>query len=289
MTTPTPATPTPPPPLSNGGRLGIRALLITAAAVLVLGSFGVLGAAAVGVGSTRVVTDSRALPATMRSLVITTGDIPMAIRITADPTVTEPRADLRMVTSTRAANQQLDVANGAEGTRVTVSGETPAWLEWARGGEITVALPPDLARRLTVTTNLNTGVLMARADLDQLIARTTNGPVILDGSARRIDVNTRNGSITTSKPISVRESFSATTVEGDITAEFKDAAPRTVDAVSRNGDVTVALPARGPYLVRAQSGESTRVRVPETSNPAAAAAQVTARSDDGAVTVEELR
>jgi hypothetical protein len=50
----------------------------------------------------------------------------------------------------------------------------------------------------------------------------------------------------------------------------------------------LALPDPGPYLVRAQSGDSTQVRVPETDDPADAAAQITARSDDGDVVVEEL-
>ena len=51
-------------------------------------------------------------------------------------------------------------------------------------------LPPDLARRLTVTTQQKIGVVLAYADLDQLIARTDDGEIVLSGSARRIEVHT---------------------------------------------------------------------------------------------------
>jgi hypothetical protein len=53
--------------------------------------------------------------------------------------------------------------------------------------------------------------------------------------------------------------------------------------------VAVALPGDGPFLVRAQSGGSTTVRVPETSTAADAVTAVTTRSDDGDVTVEGTR
>ncbi len=56
-----------------------------------------LGVAAWGVASFRVITDSKPLPAAMRSVVVDTGLIPVAVRITADREVGEPRADLRMV------------------------------------------------------------------------------------------------------------------------------------------------------------------------------------------------
>jgi hypothetical protein len=62
----------------------------------------------------------------------------------------------------------------------------------------------------------------------------------------------------------------------------------SIDAVSRNGDVVIGLPERGPYLVHAQSGASTEVRVAETNDPDVAAAEVTVRSDDGDVVVERV-
>ena len=37
--------------------------------------------------------------------------------------------------------------------------------------------------------------------------------------------------------------------------DFKDVPPRIVDATSGDGDVTIALPARGPYLVNANTDD----------------------------------
>ncbi len=54
-----------------------------------------------------------------------------------------------------------------------------------------MVLPPELARRLSVTTQQEDGVLLAQADLDQLIARTEDGAVVLSGSARRIEITHR--------------------------------------------------------------------------------------------------
>ena len=76
-----------------------------AAAVLVVGAVVSLGGLALGISNFRVVTDSKALPPTMRSLVVDTGSVPVAVRITTDRDAREPRADLRMVNSTRAAAQ----------------------------------------------------------------------------------------------------------------------------------------------------------------------------------------
>jgi hypothetical protein len=288
MTTPTLDAPTPPPTLSAGGRTGIRVVLIAAAALLVVGTVGTLGTVAWGLSTFRIITDTQNLPTNMRSLTIDTSDIPIAIRLTTDREATEPRADLRLVNSSRAGAHRLTVGTDAAGSRISIEGGTMSWLEWARGGEITVTLPPEQARRLSVTTQQETGVLLAQADLDQLIARSTDGPVILSGTARRIEVQSRDGDVTTREPISVTDSFVADTRDGDITVDFKNAVPRTIEATSRDGDVTLGLSARGPYLVRAQSGESTKVRVPETHDPAAAVAQITARTDDGDVVVEAL-
>ena len=71
-------------------------LLIGAAAVLVLGSLGALSVAAFGLSTFRVITDSKPLPSAMRSLVIDTGRLPVAVRITTDRAATEPRADRRV-------------------------------------------------------------------------------------------------------------------------------------------------------------------------------------------------
>jgi hypothetical protein len=228
----------------------------------------------------------------MRSLVVDTGQLPVAVRITADRTATEPRADMRMINSTRAGSHPLTVTDDSAGTRVAISGEPSPFLQWGRTGEINVVLPPELARRLTVTSVQETGVLMAQADLDQVTARMTHGAVLLSGSARRIEVNSVDGDVVTRNAISVTESFSATTVNGNIKTDFKDTAPRTLDATTDNGNIRIALPPRGPYVVNANTGEesgATVVRVPQTSDRGRAAAVVTARSETGNILVDELR
>jgi hypothetical protein len=267
-----------------------RLALIAAAAVLVVGTIASLGTVAWGIASFRVITDSKPLPAAMRSLVVDTGSVPVAIRITTDREAREPRADLRMVNSTRAGANPLAVNTDRESARITLSGEASAFLDWGRAGELTLVLPPDLARRVTVATQQNTGIVLAQADLDQLIARTDNGEVVLSGSARRIEIHTDNGDVVTREPIAVSESFSATTDNGDIKVDFSDAAPRTVDATSENGDVIIALPARGPYVVKANTDHGdTAVRVPQATDRENAAAVVTARSENGDVIIDDLR
>ncbi|MGV0645640.1 DUF4097 family beta strand repeat-containing protein [Mycolicibacterium sp. XJ879] len=288
-TAPPPQTPAPPPSLSPGGRTAIRATLIVAAAVLVVGSLVALGVAAWGIGSFRVVTDSKPLPSAVRSLVVDTGSVPAAISITSDREAREPRVDLRMVNSTAAGAEPLSVnADGAD-ARITINGEPSAFLQWSRAGEITVVLPPDLARGLTVITQQNNGVVRAQADLDRLIARTDNGAVILEGSARRIEVHTDNGEVSTRDPISVSESFSATTGNGKIIVDFAEA-PRTVDATSDNGEIVIGLPARDEYAVDASTNNGeTVVRVPRATDRETAAAVVTVRSENGDVVVDDSR
>jgi hypothetical protein len=287
---PPPAPATPPPPLSPGGRTAFRLGLIAAAVVLVVGTIASLGAVAWGVASFRVITDSKPLPVAMRSVVVDTGSVPVAVRITTDREAREPRADLRMVNSTRAGANPLVVNADAAGARVTINGEPSAFLQWGRAGEITVVLPPDLARKLTVTIQQETGVVLAQADIDQLIAHTDTGAVVLSGAARRIEVHNVDGEIVTRDPIRVTESFSANTANGDIKVDFAESAPRTVDATSDNGDVIVALPARGPYVVNANTENgATVVRVPQTMNRENAAAVVTARSENGDVIIDDLR
>ncbi|MUL84857.1 MULTISPECIES: DUF4097 family beta strand repeat-containing protein [unclassified Mycolicibacterium] len=287
MTTIAPPPPaSPAPQLSSGGRTAFRLALIAAAALLVAGTVAALGATAWGVSTVRVVTDHQALPPTMRSLVIDTAHIPIAIRITADRETREAGADLRLVNTTHSGEHRLQMTADGDETRIVIAGNPSPMLEWARGGEITIAVPPEQARRLTVRTQQEIGTVIAQADLDQLIARTTDGPIILRGAARRIEAHTVTGDIVSHDPIAVTEQFSATTSDGDITVDFRDAAPRRVDAVSRHGDVVIGLPERGPYLVHAQSGSSTQVRVPETTDADSATAEVTVRSDDGDVVVE---
>jgi hypothetical protein len=287
---PPPPAPATPPPLSPGGHTAVRVTLIVAAVVLVVGALASLGTLAWGISSFRVITDSKPLPAGMRSLMVDTGSVPVAIRITTDRQAREPRADLRMVNSTRAEANPLSVNTDAADARVTINGEPSSFLQWSRAGEITVVLPPDVARKLTVTTKQDTGVVLAQADIDQLIAHTDDGAVVLSGSARRIEIQANDGEVVSREPIRVTESFSSTTTSGDIKVDFADTAPRTVDATSQDGDVIIALPTRGPYVVNAHTDDGdTEVRVPQTGNRESAAAVVTARSDSGDVVIDDLR
>lgn len=281
---PPPAPAAPPPPLSDGGRTAIRVVIVVSAALLVFGAVAALCGVAVGLSTFRVVTDTKLLPDTMQALTIDTGEVPVAIRVTAGEAATRPRADLRLVHSTRAGEQRLDVRTDSAGTRVTFAGTPARLLDWARAAELTVVLPPEQARALRLTVQQRVGLLSTQTELDQLVARTNNGAITLGGSARSIEVNTQHGSVVTTNPITVRESFTASSANGDIDVEF-GSAPRNVQATSRDGDVTVELPSGGPYQVRAQSGQSTTVRVPETTDPSAPL--VTARSDHGDVTVEQ--
>ncbi|MED5816553.1 DUF4097 family beta strand repeat-containing protein [Mycolicibacterium sp. 050232] len=289
MTTIAPPPPVnPPPQLNPGGRTTFRLVLVAAATLLVAGTVASLGVAAWAVSNVRVVTDRQGLPATMRSLVIDTAQIPVAIRITADRETREAAADLRLVNTSRSGAHRLQVTTDGDETRIAIAGNPSRMLAWARGGEITVAVPPEQARRLTVRTEQELGTVIAQADVDQLISRVTDGAIILRGTARRIEAQTVDGEIVSRDPIAVTEEFSATTSDGDITVDFRDSAPRRVNAVSRDGDVVIGLPEQGPYLVHAQSGASTEVRVAETTDAKAAAAEVTVRSDDGDVVVERV-
>lgn len=290
ITAPPPAPPAPPPSLSPGARTALRAALIVAAVALLTTTLVALGAAAWGISTFRVITDSQPLPSAMRSLVVDSGSVPVAIRITTDREARQPRVDLRMVNSTAAGANPLSVTTDGAQARVTINGEPSAFLQWSRGGEITVVLPPELARKLTVTTQQENGVVLAQADLDQLIARTDNGAVVLGGSARRIEAHTDNGDVRTRDPISVSESFSATTGNGEIEVDFAEAAPRTVDVTSNNGDIVIALPTPGSYVVNANSNNGdAEVRVPQATDGENAAAVVTVRSENGDVIVDDLR
>jgi hypothetical protein len=280
----------PPPPLSPGGRSAVRVLLILAAVTLVVGTVVSLGVAAWGISSFRVVKDSMALPNTLTAVTVDTGSVPVAVRITADREVREPRVDMRMVNSTRAGSDPLAVTADGTTAQVTIDAEQSEFLQWGRAAEITLVLPPELARRLTVTTQQETGVVFAQADIDQLVARTVDGAVILSGSARRVEITNEHGDVTTREPIAVSESFRATTTTGDVSIEFTET-PKTVDANTEHGDVDITLPPPGPYFVTATTDMahgSTDVRVPQTNDRDNAAAIITGRTETGDVVVDSL-
>lgn len=289
MTTVTAPPPTSPPPLSPGGRTAIRATLVVVAAAVLVGTVVSLGVAAWGISSFRVSTDTKTLPATMRALTVDTGDIPISLRITTDREAHEARVDMRLVNSSRTGAHGLTVSTEADATRISLGGEPQSVMDWARGGELTVTLPPDQARRLSLTARQGLGELVIQTDLDQLVARSMHADVVLGGAARRIEIHTVTGDVHSRTPIAVSGQFSASSADGDITVDFGEAAPKTVDAVNRNGDVEIGLPEPGPYLVQASSGASTKVRVAETSTSATAVARITARSDNGDVVVENVR
>ena len=166
-----------------------------------------------------------------------------------DPGATEPRVDLRAVTTNDHTG--LAVANDVAGSRVTLRDSVAGYMRWAHEAYIKVILPPGAARVLSMTVNQRTGALSTDVNLDQLVANIDNGAVTLGGSARRVDVNVRRGDIRTRTPIAVTESFKADTEYGGISVEFR-VAPRTTEAIA-DDDLTVGLPVRGPYRVRAQS------------------------------------
>jgi len=280
-----PSTPTT-PHQSAGIRTAIRVVLVVGACLVLLSTVGGLTAAAVGVAATRMVADSQPLSAQLRTVTVDTGDAATAVRIRSDASVQQPRVDLRFVTTNRDRRPALAVTSGAD-TRITVNGQVPGWLGWVRGGELTVVLPVEQARRVSVTTTQQMGVLMVNADLDRLTARSSDGAILLRGSARSMDLQTQNGTIVSRDPISVGESFAATTGDGDIDVQF-GSPPRTVSGISGDGNVTFGLGGPGPFAVSPDTGTidgTTVVRVPRTGDPATAAATVTARSTSGDIRV----
>lgn len=289
MTTPTaPGPAAPPPPLSPGARTAIRATLIVACAALVTALVLSLSAAAWGISGLRVVKESAVLPNTLTSVTIDTGSVPAAVRITTDREAREPRVDMRMVNSTRAGSEPLSVTADGTAAQITIDVESSDILQWTRAGEVTVVLPPELARRVAVTSRQETGVLFAQADIDVLTARTVNGAVIVSGSARRVDIENEHGDVTTRGSIAVDESFSVATTTGDISVDFAQP-PATIDVSAGHGDVVVSLPPPGPYFIEALGTDhgSTVVKVPRTQDRAAAASTVTARSDSGDIVIDE--
>jgi hypothetical protein len=283
--------PTPPPSLSPSGRTGLRALMVIAASLILLVGLGGLTAVAVGVGNTRVIADSQPLPTTMRTLTVDTGAVPMSVEITSDSDAREPRAELRFVSTSDRGDQSLDISAGPD-TWISVRGSSPDWLEWAQAGQLVVTVPPQLGQQLTVTTEQQLGVLNVNADLDHLVARSSGGAVILDGSARVIEAEVRQGAVVSENPVTVRESFSANVIDGDIDVLFGERAPRNIEATTSTGDVTLDLPGAGPFLVTAiadTQNENTDVRVPQTSDAAEAQSVVVARTGRGSIVIEPAR
>lgn len=281
-------TPPGPPPLTPGGRTAARAALVIAAVTVIAITLALLTAAAVALSAFRLVTDHRDLPTNMRALTVETASSPMAVRIVSDRDATTPRVDVRMVTTDRGDREELTVTTDASGTLLRVDAPS-SFLAWGDPGELTVTVPPEVGRQLAVTVRQDNGVLITEADLDELTATTTDGTVLLRGTVRRIQVRARDGGIHTRQPISVGESFTAETRDGDVQVRFTDAPP-TIEATTRDGDVDLALPTPGPYLVRAQSDDgSASVRVPQTTDSERAAATVTATTRDGEISVDTLR
>jgi DUF4097 and DUF4098 domain-containing protein YvlB len=197
-----------------------------------------------------------------------------------------PHVDLRTVDSKRDdGRRRMQITSEGDSTRILLTPNSGSFMDWGRSGDVTVTLPPRLAGELSVVTQQDDGALTVDADLGQLTAYTADGDITLNAGARRVDLTSRDGDVVSPKPISVAESFVAHTVDGDIRVEFKSATPRTIEASSRDGDITIALPGPGPYLVDA-SADSRRIRVPETTDPTKAAAEVTVRTVDGDVAVD---
>lgn len=273
-----------PPP--RRGVPAVRIVLVVAAALIAVGTVVSLGGVAFAVSSVRVLADSKDLPTAMRALVVDTGDMPVAVRITGDlaPGST-PQARLRLVNVDGERSHRVSVTEEKGAARITVDGDPSGYEQSGRAGELTVSLPADLARRLSLTVRQDSGALMVDADVDELVARTTRGVVVLGGDAKRIDATAQWGSVVTGEAITVTESVKATTIDGVVQLSFSDAAPRTLEAQTSTGDIELELPGRGPYLVDTESPARPYTDVLVTSDPAAAVGKVTARTDSGGITI----
>jgi hypothetical protein len=280
------APPSTPPPLTPGNRAALRVILVIAAAVLVVGSVAGLGVAAWGLSSLRTTNDGKDLPGNMRSLAIDASDV--SVHVKSDPNVTAPRAELRTVGSSSRAQQRLNVTTDAAETRIRVTRDSGRVGGFGTS-DLTVTLPPALAAGLFVTTQQDDGTLTVDADLNRLVAKSSDGDVVLNGAVRVVDVSARDGDIASRKPLSVSESFVVEAVDGDVAVAFAEPAPRTITATTRDGDVSITLPATGPYLVKTRSEAATSVEVPETTDPAQAVSEVTVRSGDGSIAIDTRR
>ncbi|OBA79156.1 DUF4097 family beta strand repeat-containing protein [Mycobacterium sp. SMC-16] len=278
-----------PPVLTPGGRSAMRSLLVVTAIVVTLSTAAGIGGLAWGISSVRVAAETETLPADFSSLTIDTGDMPTAIRITSDRNVSEPRVRMRLLNTAKDDHQALQVTRNGGAVSLTVTGEPSPLFDFGPPGEIMVTLPPDVAHRLSVTTKQQVGVMLSQTDLDQLIVHNTDGAVVLGGNARRIEIHTQSGDIQTRAPIVVTDAFVAESTDGHIGVDFREVAPRTVDITNRDSDIDITVPSGGPYLVRAQAGDQAKVRVPQTEDPARAVAQITARTDDGSISIATRR
>lgn len=267
---------------SGGPHRGMRAALVLIAALVSLTGVVGLGTLSLTLAGSRVIAETHVLPADIRSLTIDAGGVPVSVRLIADDNAEEPRVDLRLLT--RSDDSPLTIATDASGSRVTLDHRNSGFLWFGAGGQVDVTFPPAVARGLSVTVENLSGPLIAKADLDQLVAKT-DGSVVLGGSARLVDIDVRHGDISTSTRIAVAESFTATAESGNIAVEFR-AAPRTTEVVA-GGNVAVGVPGPGPYRVRTQSPGSAMVTVPETADPSAP--EVTGRSRGGTITITEVR
>ena len=278
-----------PPVLTPGGRSAMRSLLVVTAIVVTLSAAAGIGGLAWGISSVRVAAETETLPADFSSLTIDTGNMPTAIRITSDRNVSEPRVRMRLLNTAKDDHQALQVTRNGGAVSLTVTGEPSPLFDFGPPGEIMVTLPPDVAHRLSVTTKQQVGVMLSQTDLDQLIVHNTDGAVVLGGNARRIEIHTQSGDIQTRAPIVVTDAFVAESTDGHIGVDFKEVAPRTVEVTNRDSDIDLTVPTGGPYLVRAQAGDHAQVRVPQTEDPARAVSQITARTDDGSITITTRR
>ena len=120
---PAPPAESAPPTLTPGGRTALRVIVVLIATVLVSGTALTLGVIALGVSALRVVADTKNLPTDMRSLVIDTGGIPAAVRITTARDAAEPRAELRLLKSARTGDHTLTMTEDAGAVRLTVDGD----------------------------------------------------------------------------------------------------------------------------------------------------------------------
>lgn len=278
-----------PPALTPGGRSAMRSLLVVTAIVVTLSAAAGIGGLAWGISSVRVAAETETLPADFSSLTIDTGNMPTAIRITSDRNVSEPRVRMRLLNTAKDDHQALQVTRNGGAVSLTVTGEPSPLFDFGPPGEIMVTLPPDVAHRLSVTTKQQVGVMLSQTDLDQLIVHNTDGAVVLGGNARRIEIHTQSGDIQTRAPIVVTDAFVAESTDGHIGVDFREVAPHTVDITNRDSDIDITVPSGGPYLVRAQAGDQAKVRVPQTEDPARAVAQITARTDDGSISIATRR
>mgnify|MGYP000098875736 CR=1 FL=1 len=276
-------------PAAGSTRSAIRTILVVAAVAITFSAVVGVGGIAWGVASLRVAADTRALPSEMESLTIDTGEMPTAIRITSDRNLREPKVRMRLLNTSRTDAGALTVARNGNAVSLTVAGTPSQLRSFTPPGEITVTLPPDLAHRLSVTTAQRAGLLFSQADLSRLTVHNRDGAVVLDGDAQRIEIHTESGQIRTRDAISVTESFTADAHGGHIAVDFRDDAPRIVQATGGDADIEIALPPGGPYLVRAQAGNDLKVRVPQTDDASRAVAQITARADEGSVSITTRR